>query len=91
MYMAKELDAGDVILQKETPIGPDEDAQALTVRLADLGAEALSEAVAAIGNGTAARTPQDESRQTYASMLTKEMSPSTGPAPPGRSTVRSGD
>ena len=38
-------------------------------------AEALSEAVAAIGNGTAARTPQDESRQTYASMLTKEMSP----------------
>ena len=45
MYMAKELDAGDVILQKETPIGPDEDAQALTVRLADLGAEALSEAV----------------------------------------------
>ena len=64
-----------MILQKETPIGPDEDAQALTVRLADLGAEALSEAVAAIGNGTAARTPQDESRQTYASMLTKEMSP----------------
>ena len=47
MYMAKELDAGDVILQKETPIGPDEDAQALTVRLADLAAEAISEAVAA--------------------------------------------
>ena len=23
MYMAKELDAGDIILQKETPIGPD--------------------------------------------------------------------
>ena len=62
MYMAKELDAGDVILQKETPIGPDEDAQALTVRLADLGAEALSEAVAAIGNGTAARTPLDWTR-----------------------------
>ena len=60
MYMAKELDAGDIILQKETPIGPDEDAQALTARLAELGAEALSEAVAAIGSGTAARTPQDE-------------------------------
>ena len=26
MYMAKELDAGDVILQKTTPIGPEEDA-----------------------------------------------------------------
>ena len=75
MYMAKELDAGDIILQKETLIGPDEDAQALTVRLAELGAEALSEAVAAIGNGTSTRTPQDEGAQTYASMLTREMSP----------------
>ena len=75
MYMAKELDAGDIILQKATPIGPDEDAQALTARLAELGAEALSEAVAAIGAGTSTRTPQDEGHQTYASMLTKEMSP----------------
>ena len=75
MYMAKELDAGDIILQKETPIGPDEDAQTLTVRLAELGAEALSEAVTAIGAGTSTRMPQDEGAQTYASMLTKEMSP----------------
>ena len=75
MYMAKELDAGDIILQKETPIGPDEDAQTLTVRLAELGAEALSESVTAIGAGTSTRMPQDEGTQTYASMLTKEMSP----------------
>ena len=75
MYMAKELDAGDIILQKEAPIGPDEDAQTLTVRLAELGAEALSEAVTAIGAGTSTRMPQDEGAQTYASMLTKEMSP----------------
>ena len=75
MYMAKELDAGDVILQKTTPIGPKEDALALTTRLAELGAEALSETVAALQNGTAIRTPQDGSKMTYASMLTKEMSP----------------
>lgn len=75
MYMAKELDAGDVILQKRTPIGPEENAQELTARLAELGAEALSEAVAALADGTASRTPQDGSRQTYASMLSKEMSP----------------
>ena len=75
MYMAKELDAGDVILQKSTPIGAEENAQSLTVRLAELGAEALSEAVAALAAGTAQRTPQDESRQTYASMLSREMSP----------------
>lgn len=75
MYMAKELDAGDVILQKSTPIGDKEDAQALTVRLAELGAEALSEAVTAIGSGTATRTPQPENGGTYASMLSREMSP----------------
>ena len=75
MYMAKELDAGDVILQKTTPIGEQEDAQALTARLAELGAQALSEAVEALRNGTASRTPQDASRQTHASMLSREMSP----------------
>ena len=52
MYMAKELDAGDVILQKTTAIGEDEDALALTTRLAELGAEALSETVTALQNGT---------------------------------------
>ena len=75
MYMAKELDAGDVILQKTTPIGEQEDAQTLTARLAELGAQALSEAVEALRNGTAGRTPQDASQQTYASMLSREMSP----------------
>lgn len=75
MYMAKELDAGDVILQKSTPIGPEEDAGTLTARLAGLGAEALSEAVTALADGTAGRTPQDESMQTYAPMLGREMSP----------------
>ena len=64
MYMAKELDAGDVILQKTTPIGPDENAQELTARLAELGAEALSETVRALADGTATRTPQDGSLQT---------------------------
>lgn len=75
MYMAKELDAGDVILQKSTPIGPEEDAGTLMARLAGLGAEALSEAVTALADGTAGRTPQDESLQTYAPMLGREMSP----------------
>lgn len=75
MYMAKELDAGDIILQKSTPIGETEDAQALTARLARLGAEALSEAVEALAAGTAARTPQNHELHTYAPMLGKELSP----------------
>ncbi|MBQ8851767.1 MAG: methionyl-tRNA formyltransferase, partial [Oscillibacter sp.] len=75
MYMAKELDAGDVILQKTTAISDEEDALQLTIRLAELGAQALAETVVALGNGTAARTPQDHEKHTYASMLSKEMSP----------------
>lgn len=75
MYMAKELDAGDVILQKATAIGEAEDAQALTLRLAALGAEALSEAVAVLTAGTVSRTPQDHTQHTYAPMLDKKLSP----------------
>ena len=75
MYMAKELDAGDIILLKTTAIGENEDSLALTTRLAELGAEALSEAVVALANGTATRTPQEHERHTYASMLSREMSP----------------
>ena len=75
MYMAKELDASDIITQEATQIGERENAQELTERLAEMGAEALSRTVAALENGTATRTPQDESKQTYASMLSREMSP----------------
>ena len=74
MYMAKELDAGDIILCRETAIDPEEDALALTTRLADLGAEALHEAVERLSNGTAIRTPQDHEHFTYAPMLRRELS-----------------
>lgn len=75
MYMVRELDAGDVILQKSTSIGEAEDAQALTRRLAELGAQALSETVRALAEGTASRTPQDHEKHTYAPMLSRELSP----------------
>ena len=75
MHMAKELDAGDIILQKATDIGPQEDAQALTSRLAQLGAEALLQVVAAFEAGGAPRFAQDPERITYAPMLSKELSP----------------
>ena len=75
MYMAKELDAGDIIRCLTTDIDPDEDAQHLTERLAELGGEALIEAVEMLKNGTAKRTPQDHSAHTYAPMLDKSLSP----------------
>ena len=75
MYMAKELDAGDIISAAETPIDPDEDALTLTNRLAELGAETLSRTVQALNDGTAGRTRQDESAVTFAPMLSRELSP----------------
>lgn len=75
MYMAKELDAGDIISAAETPIDPDEDALTLTNRLAELGADTLSRTVQALNDGTAGRTRQDESAVTFAPMLSRELSP----------------
>lgn len=75
MYMAKELDAGDIIHCLKTPIDPEETAQELTERLALLGAQALAETVELLQTGKAVRTPQEHSAQTYAPMLSKALSP----------------
>lgn len=75
MHMASELDAGDIILQRTTPIGPQEDAAALYDRLAALGGELVVEAVAAMERGDATRTPQDHALHTLAPMLSKALSP----------------
>lgn len=75
MHMAHDLDAGDIILQRTTPIDPDETTDVLYGRLAELGGELVVEAVEALADGTAARTPQDNAQATLAPMLTRELSP----------------
>lgn len=75
MHMAHDLDAGDIILQKSTPIDPNETAEVLYDRLAEMGGELVVEAVAALAKGTATRTPQGHSVATLAPMLSKELSP----------------
>ena len=75
MHMAKKLDAGDIISVRKTPIAPDEDAEQLFERLAELGAELLSETIPHLADGTATRTPQDDAQSTYAHMLSRELSP----------------
>lgn len=75
-YMAAELDAGDILLTRKTAIGPQEDASQLYARLAELGGEAASEALALLERGEAPRIPQVYGPQyQYASMLSREMSP----------------
>ncbi len=75
MHMATELDAGDIIAQRSTPIDPNETVSDLHDRLANLGAKLLVETVAEIAGGTAKRVSQDASQMTLAPMLSKALSP----------------
>ena len=75
MYMAAEMDAGDIIEIRKTPIDPFENAQSLLDRLAGIGAELLCDTLRAVEAGTARRTPQDGTKATFAPMLTKALCP----------------
>lgn len=75
MYMAEELDAGDVIQIAKTPIDSEEDLPQLWDRLATLGAETLANTLPSLANGTASRTPQNAAEVTFAPMLSRELSP----------------
>lgn len=75
MYLSEGMDEGDMIDRIVTPISDTDTTETLTNRLADLGAELLSRTVAAIGDGTAQRTPQNSQAATYAPMLKKDMAP----------------
>ncbi|MBM3787768.1 MAG: methionyl-tRNA formyltransferase [Acidobacteria bacterium] len=66
------LDTGDMLLKAETPIGGDEDAAGLSVRLAAMGAELLIETLRRIEAGTLEPIPQDDAEATLAPILTKE-------------------
>lgn len=66
------LDTGDILLEWETPIGPDETAPELSARLAAAGADLLVRTLADLCAGRIQPVPQDNSRATYAPVLTKE-------------------
>lgn len=75
MYMAEGMDTGDILAQAKTPIGLNENAAQLFVRLADIGAGLLVETAAALEAGKVNPVPQDSTRASYAPMLSKEQSP----------------
>ncbi|MCC7011739.1 MAG: methionyl-tRNA formyltransferase [Planctomycetes bacterium] len=66
------LDEGDVLLARERPIGVRETSGAVFAALAELGGEALLEALERLEAGTAVFTPQDARLATYARKLKKE-------------------
>ena len=72
MQMVPALDAGPIVHVARTRILEDETSLELSLRLSELGANALIEALALIELGAATPQPQDESRATYAGKLTRE-------------------
>lgn len=70
--MTKELDAGDILAERETQIAFAETARELRPRLIALGAELLVEVLPAFEKGDLTPTPQDASRATYTHKLKKE-------------------
>jgi len=75
MYLASEMDTGDVIYTAETEIGEFETSGELFDRLKVMGAELLVKTLRDIDAGTAPRTAQDHSKATYVGMLDKSVSP----------------
>ena len=65
------LDAGDILRQRSVPIQPQETCEALTNRLAILGAEELVLAIRDLEQGQAKLQPQDDAHATYAAKFTK--------------------
>jgi methionyl-tRNA formyltransferase len=73
MWLALEMDAGDIFLQEAEPILNDDTAGTLGTRLADKGARLLVESLLAVQNGHIIRNPQPAQGVTFAPALTKEM------------------
>lgn len=75
MYLAKEMDTGDIVYQQETEIGEKETSGELFERLSALGASLLVKTLRDIEAGVAPRIPQDQESASYVSMLDKSLSP----------------
>ena len=75
MYLASEMDTGDVIYTAETEIGEFETSGELFDRLKVMGAELLCRTLRDIESGTAPRTPQEHDKASYVKMLDKSLSP----------------
>ncbi len=71
MQMDAGLDTGDILLQRELAIGPEETGGSLTEKLAELGGELIVETLAQLEAGTLSPRPQ-EGESTYAGLIRKE-------------------
>lgn len=72
MRMVNRLDAGPILLQVPTPIVHDETYGELQLRLSELGALALIEALSLLDLGASVERPQDEAAATLAPKIERD-------------------
>ncbi|MCR5654591.1 MAG: methionyl-tRNA formyltransferase [Lachnospiraceae bacterium] len=72
MQMDAGLDTGDILFVEETQIGKEETGGELFDRLAEIGSNLIVEALSEIEKGNVHPIKQDDTKSTYAKMLTKE-------------------
>jgi methionyl-tRNA formyltransferase len=72
MLMNAGLDTGPILTTADEPIRPDDTAESLTARLADLGAGLLLQTLPAWLAGEIAPRPQDDARATMTRLVRKE-------------------
>ena len=72
MLLNEGLDTGDILLQRELPIEPDETAITYGRRLAEIGAELMTETLRRLEKSTVTPRPQDHSQASLAPILKKE-------------------
>jgi methionyl-tRNA formyltransferase len=72
MHLNEGLDTGDVLLQKEMAVQPDDTAVTFAPRLAELGADLLVETLHGLEAKNITPIPQDHSQATLAPILKKE-------------------
>jgi methionyl-tRNA formyltransferase len=72
MYMVKELDAGDMIVQRAIPITEEDHVGTMHDKLARLGADLLKETLPALLHGEIRAVPQDPDKVTYAPNVRRE-------------------
>ena len=70
--ISEKLDAGPILLQKETEIDPKETFESLHDKLAEIGTKLLLEVLPKIPKGQAPYQPQEETEATYTKILKKE-------------------
>jgi len=66
------LDTGDILLQREIPIAPDDTAETIAPRLAAIGADLTVETLGGMDAGTIHARPQNHVQTTLAPILKKE-------------------